>query len=306
MIVPATDGPATLADCLAAIAAADAPPEEVVVVEDSGLAGAAAARNLGVSRSTGELLVFVDADVIVRRDVFSRIREAFDGDPELTAIFGSYDDTPAAAGPVSGFRNLLHHYVHQQAGGTARTFWAGLGAIRRSAFERLGGFVDHPIEDIELGMRLSASGGRIRLDPQIQGCHTKAWSLRTMVRTDLLVRGAPWVDLLLRQRSMPAALNLGWRHRLSALASLSLLAAAALLSAPIAVGAFVALLALNLPFYRLLVRRRGGWEAAVGVVLHVIHHLVAVAALLLGVTLFAVRRRAGSDAVSNQAGSQAA
>ena len=34
--------------------------------------------------------------------------------PASTALFGSYDDAPAAPGLVSQFRNLLHHYVHQQ------------------------------------------------------------------------------------------------------------------------------------------------------------------------------------------------
>ncbi|MGH7896935.1 MAG: acetone carboxylase subunit gamma, partial [Candidatus Binatia bacterium] len=40
----------------------------------------------------------------------------------------------------SRFRNLLHRHVHQEGAGPATTFWAGLGAIRREAFERVGGF----------------------------------------------------------------------------------------------------------------------------------------------------------------------
>ena len=60
------------------------------------------------------------------------------------------------------------------------------------------------------------------LDPAIQGTHLKAWTLRSMVRTDFARRGVPWVALLLRSghlRSTAATtLNLGWRHRASAAA----------------------------------------------------------------------------------------
>ena len=296
MVVPATNAPPTLRACLDAIAAADG-PDEIVVVDDSRVRSPAAARNLGVARSSGDVIVFVDADVAVAPDVFERIAAAFDDDPSLTALFGSYEDAPPARGPVSGFRNLLHHHVHQRAGGTTGTFWAGLGAIRRGAFERAGGFVEHPVEDIELGMRLAASGASIRLEPAIQGAHLKAWNLFSMIRTDLLVRGAPWVGLLLEHRSPSAALNLGWRHRLSALASLAILVGAALLSAAVVVAAVAALVALNFSFYRLIVRRRGVLQAAAGVLLHVVHHLVAVVALVLGIVLYVAARSAAREEV---------
>lgn len=296
-VVPATDRPPTLDGCLAAIEAAHDGPDEVIVVDEPTQLHPATARNSGAARATADVLVFVDADVRVHPDAFAKIAAAFAADPELDALFGSYDDDPPARDPVSGFRNLLHHHVHQHAGGEAKTFWAGLGAIRRSTFERLGGFVEHPVEDIELGMRLHERGGRIRLDPEVQGAHLKRWSLASMVRTDLLVRGAPWVGLLLRHRSAAVGLNLGWRHRLSALASLALLAAvgaaaaAELLALLLAGGALALLTTLNFSFYRLLARRRGLRQAALGLVLHVVHHLVAVAALVLGLALFVVAHR---------------
>ena len=133
-IVPATDAPATLGRCLAALAAADEPPEEVIVVDSADRPGPAAARNEGARRAIGELLVFVDADVEPHRDAFTRLRAAFAADPGLDALFGSYDDDPADQALVSRFRNLLHHHVHQEGAGPAETFWAGLGAIRRDSF----------------------------------------------------------------------------------------------------------------------------------------------------------------------------
>lgn len=293
VVVPATNRPPTLEACLAAIQTASAPPEQVVVVDDPAIRHPALARNAGVRRATGDVLVFVDADVTVHPDVFDRIRRVFTDNPDLAALFGSYDDAPAARGIVSVFRNLLHHHVHQNAPGPAGTFWAGLGAIRRQVFEACGGFVEHPIEDIELGMRLSASGARILLDPSIQGKHLKEWRLGSMVRTDLFVRGIPWVGLLIDYRgsASTSALNLGWRHRLSALASILLLVTLALWKPWWALAVLAAIVVMNLPFYRLLVRCEGLPRAAVGVLLHILHHLISVAAVPAGVISYFMRRR---------------
>jgi glycosyltransferase involved in cell wall biosynthesis len=275
-IVPATNAPPTLRSCLDAIRAADEPPEELIVVGDG--RGPADARNRGAADATGDVLVFVDADVVVHSDAFARIRRAFAAEPSLDALFGSYDDRPAAPGTVSAFRNLLHHHVHQEGAGAATTFWAGLGAVRRNVFQEAGGFdaARYPrpsVEDIDLGTRLSEAGRRIELDPALQGTHLKAWSLAGMVETDLWDRGVPWVELLLRYSARSEALNLGWRHRASAVASVA--AALSVLGgrwrrAVVALGVLVAL---NHSFYALLARRRGRLEAVTGVGLHALHHV---------------------------------
>ncbi len=188
---------------------------------------------------------------------------------------------------VSNFRNLLHHHVHQQNAGAASTFWAGLGAMRRDVFESVGGFdADRyrvpSVEDIDLGTRIVDAGYRIELDPAIQGTHLKNWSLGSMVETDFWQRGVPWVELLLRRGTHSAALNLGWRNRLSAL--VSVLAAVSILRGNYrsAVGALAVLAALNRSFYSLLARRRGQAEATIGVGLHAIHHVTAASSLPVG------------------------
>ncbi len=256
VVVPATNAPPTLPLCLEAIRAALQPPEEILVVDEPWQTSPGRARNLGAARARGDVLVFVDADVRVHQDAFVRIRRAFDRDPGLTAVFGSYDDRPASPGVISSFRNLLHHHVHQSSPGRATTFWAGLGAVRRDTFLRVRGFDEQrypraSIEDIELGLRLTDAGSVIRLDPDLLGTHLKLWTLLGMIRSDLLDRGMPWVALLLRRRSASRALNLGWRHRVSTLAA----------------------------------------EAAVGVVLHWVHHLTAAAALPAGVAQHVIRSR---------------
>jgi len=284
-IVPATDEPATESRCTTALRTGSRPPDELIVQRGPAGAGPAAARNAGAGQAKAEVLVFVDSDVEVHPDALARIERHFADDPDLAAVFGAYDDRPAAPNPTSQFRNLLHHHVHLSSPGEAETFWAGLGAVRRAEFEAVGGFDpvrfrESSIEDVELGMRLRESGARLLLDPAIQGRHLKAWTPLTMARTDLLRRGVPWMRLLLRRGRGSAALNLGWRHRASAIASL-LVALAALLRRPrVALGGLLALASLNRDFYRLLARRGGSRLLLAGIALHVVHLLTAVAAFL--------------------------
>jgi GT2 family glycosyltransferase len=299
-IVPATDRPATLARCVGAVTSALEPPEELLVIDGPKGGGPAAARNEGVSRATGDIVVFVDADVEVHPDAFVRIRRAFERDADLAAIFGSYDDDPQRNGVVSDFRNLLHHHVHHSGAGQASTFWAGLGAIRRESFLAIGGFdverFPRPsVEDIDLGMRLARQGGRIVLDPRIQGKHLKRWSLRGMIQTDLLRRGVPWLRLLLENDSSSAALNLSPRNRASAAASVTLLLALVTRRPKLAGAAFLTLLSLNARFYLLLLSKRGINQAATGLPLHVLHHLVSVAAVPIALLEhFSTRTRGNS------------
>jgi Glycosyl transferase family 2 len=293
-IVPATNDPATIEACTDAIQSGELAPDELIVVTQAAAPGPAAARNEGADRATGDILVFVDADVVVHADAFARIRAAFDADPALVAIFGSYDDAPVEDGVVTGFRNLLHHFVHQSSPGEASTFWTGLGAIRRDVFVSAGGFdaERYPmpsIEDVELGMRLAEAGRKVRLDPELQGTHLKRWSLGEMLETDLRRRGLPWVLLLLEQRTVSTTLNLGWRHRLSA--SLSVFAAAAVLARKprLALATLGGLVLVNRDFYRLLLRRQGPARAAAGVGLHALHHITGVAAVPLALAVHASR-----------------
>jgi glycosyl transferase family 2 len=293
VIVPATNGPPTLEQCTAAVAGGEEAPDELLVVAEPRDANPARARNIGARKAAGDVLVFVDADVQVHPCALRRIRAAFLADPELTALFGAYDDAPADASVVSWFRNLLHHHVHHQNAGPATTFWTGLGAVRRDAFFAAGGFDERLdwLEDIDLGMRLTAAGGRILLDPRIQGKHLKRWSFTSMLRTDFTGRAIPWTLLMLRSGSSSAELNLGWRHRLSAIVSIAAATAAVTRRTPTAAVAAGTLVALNQTFYALLLRRGGPARAGAGVGLHVLHHLTAASAVPVAVAIHLITRR---------------
>ncbi len=227
-----------------------------------------AARNIGAQRAGGDLLYFIDADVVAHADAIGKVRETFDEAPGLSALIGSYDDEPGSPQLLAQYKNLQHHYVHQTGGEEAFTFWAGCGAIRREVFESMGGFdasyAEPSIEDIELGYRLKAAGHRIRLRKDLQVKHLKRWTAVSLVKTDFFRRALPWSELILRQKNLANDLNINSASRLSVvcvyLLTLSLAAAPWFhQTLMLAAACTLALLVINQHFYRFFLRKRGPW-----------------------------------------------
>ena len=312
LIVPVHNGESVLRACLERLGELDPPPDECIVVDDgssdlsrfiaraAGMRvistgaplGPARARNLGARHATGDVLLFVDADVLAPIDVVARVRELFAADPSLAAVIGSYDDAPAQDDFFSQYRNLLHHYVHQTGREEASTFWSGCGAIRREVFLRHGGFcacfVRPSVEDIELGARLRRAGEKIRLVKSLQAKHLKRWTFFSILRTDLFDRAVPWTRLILRERRMPADLNLRWGQRVStALWSAAAVALPAALWQPalawVAAGCAAVAVVLNAGFYRFLADKRGLWFAVRAIPMHGLYFLCCAAGFAVGV-----------------------
>lgn len=255
VVVPVRNGARDLAACLDAIAAAVPAPAEVIVVDDASTDGTAEvalgrgatvlrldsnhgpayARNRGAEAARGEIVFFTDADVRVRPDAIGIAADALRRGGSVAAILGSYDESPADPGFVSQYKNLFHHWVHQHSREEASTFWTGCGAIRRETFLAVGGFNEGyrrpSIEDIELGARLRAAGCRIRLEKRMQATHAKRWRLWNLLRTDVQLRGAPWIALMLRDRHWPKELNLSTASKAATV--VSVLFAAAMLAVPV-------------------------------------------------------------------------
>jgi hypothetical protein len=174
--------------------------------------------------------------------------------------------------------------------------------VRRERFLALGGFDANAyrqpcIEDIEFGLRLHDDGGKILLDPTIQGTHHKRWTLSLMVRTDIQQRAIPWSLLLLSRRQIPPTLNLSTSARISAglalvvplaLAATALAATALPLLTPwpalIAIGALMVWVLLNRSFLGLLLRQGGIRLAAPGallLLLYLIYSSLSFAAVVI-------------------------
>ena len=259
------------------------------VFSSGGRKGPGGARNVAAQHARGALLWFVDADVIVHDDAATRIAHSF-GDPGVVAIFGSYDDTPAAENFLSQYKNLVHHFYHQRGPEEASTFWAGCGVVRRSAFLAVGGFdverYKYPsIEDIELGYRLRAAGGRIRMCFALQGTHLKEWRFVNLVHTEIFRRAIPWSRLILESRHRADHLNVDGGERIRAGLAAALLLALLLVAAglaswwvPIAIFAVAGLA--NIELLRLFQRRKGLAFSIGGLLFHQLYYLYSSAAFV--------------------------
>lgn len=238
VIIPAHRGNEDLRRCLTCVSQTRPPPDEwIVVLDDSdeiaremALAfdaqvaqtpkrgGPAQARNLGARLAQSDILFFVDADVLIPPDAIAKVKQTFQHEPELAAVFGSYDDSPGQPNFLSQYKNLLHHYVHQTAQEEASTFWTGCGAIRRELFLALGGlnegYRQPAIEDIELGYRLKRAGYRIRLRKSLQAKHLKRWDIVSLLRADFFARALPWSTLILENHGFINDLNINVSSRI--------------------------------------------------------------------------------------------
>lgn len=320
IIVPLHHGGASFRRCLSGLRRAVPAPSEIIVVadgesdgswrvaEEAGATvlklatrgGPARARNLGASAARGDILYFVDADVEIPRDAVGRVVSAFEREPELAAVFGSYDDSPGEPNFLSQYKNLLHHYGHQTGREEASTFWGACGAIRRDVFRETGGFDERyrwpSIEDIELGYRLRQAGYRIRLLKSLQVKHLKRWDVGSLLKSDWCHRALPWSRLILRSRGFINDLNVAVSGRVSVALTYGLLASliggwwwrgAWALTALLA----IALLVLNLPLYRFFHRKRGLGFAIRTIPWHWFYFLYSGLAFLIGFLSAALPRR---------------
>lgn len=239
VIIPAYNAERHLGQCLQALRQSNDQDFELIVIDDgsedrtrevaaeygakvlasAARSGPASARNLGAEHAGGAILFFIDSDVCVKADSIKKVKSRFKNDAKLDALIGSYDMAPKSADFLSQYRNLMHAYVHQHGSEQACTFWSGCGAIRKEVFIEMSGFSEDygrpAIEDIELGYRMVRAGRKIVLDHSLLVTHLKRWTFWGLVKTDIMDRGVPWTELILRDRFMPNDLNVMLSQRIS-------------------------------------------------------------------------------------------
>lgn len=279
-----------------AVKAQDVAPAnlEIRVFHQTGR-GPAAARNFLARKARGRYLFFLDADTVPCHDTVACARNIIAEHPGIEAFFGSYDDAPEHPSLISTYRNLLHHFTHQQSsGGTVSTFWCGCGVILRDLYLESGGlseFYSRPsIEDIELGLRITRKGTKVRIFSKLQVKHRKRWTLSKWLHTDLFCRGIPWVRLMRSSNQWDNQLNFTWGQRIAAIAAFGTVSFAGaspftpILLGP-AIAAFGVFVCLNSGFFGLVAKKRGILGTAAIIPCHLAYALICVVSLLAGILM---------------------
>ena len=116
--------------------------------------GPAAARNAGVSATVSDVIVFVDADVLLPRDFLARLARHYEQGADSVAVEAAVPTTDAS---YERFVQAQHHYLY---GAEREVGWSQAFSCRRSLAIRAGLFPEAlPVpggEDGEFVRRLSA------------------------------------------------------------------------------------------------------------------------------------------------------
>jgi glycosyltransferase involved in cell wall biosynthesis len=171
-VIIATKDRATLLDgALASLAAQhSAPPMQVIVVDNGStddtkavaekhgatyvyepVPNRGAARNRGIASATGEIVLFIDDDVVLPPGFIAAHARAHESTPEPRAVSGPIINVPnAQARPKPGFRNFSNAF-----------FCTCNVSVPTAALTSVGGFDEqfelYGWEDTELGVRLRDS-----------------------------------------------------------------------------------------------------------------------------------------------------
>lgn len=334
VIVPAYNAAATLPECLAALRRSRRQADEIILFDDGSTdataqiarsygarvisgekraQGPAVGRNLAAAAAAAPIVAFVDADVEVAPETLGKL-EAPIASGQAVATFGSYDSSPKSRRIAALYANLRHHWVHQHGRSEAFTFWSGIGAVRSDVLRAHGGFdtafTKPSIEDIDLGVRIIESGGRIRLVKDAFGTHHKDWSVFQLWRTDIFERAIPWARLIKDKRGRANDLNISRRERASAIAAQLVVPAAAIAAWncnwwPVPVITIGCYLALNASFLAFLYKRGGARLAIAGSFLHLCYHVYASATFLLVSTGLVSRSARSKTIIANTGRTQA-
>lgn len=193
-------------EALLALEGPDGPPELILVDDGStdGTAdalagypvrvagrpngGPAAARNTGWRASSGDVVLFTDADCIPPPGWVKGMLGAF-ADPLVGAAGGGYD----IANPKSRLSRLIHaEILRRHAGMPSRVKALGSYnlAVRRDVLDRVGGFDESFAtssgEDNDLSYRVRAAGFQLAFDPSCTVAHRHPERVRPYLRTQFV------------------------------------------------------------------------------------------------------------------------
>ena len=207
IIIPTRNSAPTLLACLKAIERSTVVAHEIIVVDDGSSDGSGEiaeaegvilvklngnrhanyCRNVGAEHASGDILLFLDSDVVLQPDT---IRNALDSlsNGRCDVVVGLYSDRHVHPNVASQYKNLWIRYSYLRSRENVDWIFGAIALIRKQAFHNAGGF-DRTLfrnkgGDLELGKRITDVHPSIVLNPRVEVEHLKKHVLTTLLRND--------------------------------------------------------------------------------------------------------------------------
>ena len=209
IIIPVYNSSFTLKECLDSIFSSTFKDYEVIVVSGNSTddsikiakqfqikiielpekKGPALARNKGSQVAQGDIILFLDSDVIINKNSLSLIIDKFSL-AEVNAIQGIYSHEPNYKYLATQFyQSYLCYYVWPENKKYASTLVTGCFAIRKEIFNKFGGFdvniENASCEDEKFGYSLIEKGYKILILRDLQVVHRANYNVINFIKRRL-------------------------------------------------------------------------------------------------------------------------
>lgn len=265
--------------------------------------GAGAARNEGAKKAKGDILLFIDSDIVIEKDTISKFVNSFSSQNGMDAIVGIYSKSSIQKNIVTRYKTLFLHFNHLSP---SPRFWSGCGAIRKKAFNQIGMF-DETLkgafcEDTLLGYNIIANGYSIGINKDIQVQHLHPYSFLGLLKNDFL-KTKVWLSILRKRNIVQNTascdkvilgyyLNAGNFLSITSIYCIMLFSVLILVRLEfifIAIIFLIAFLILNTNFYKLVIKEEGMIFVILATGLHIVSFLVAGIAVICVIVEYMVK-----------------
>ncbi|MDD5440151.1 MAG: glycosyltransferase family 2 protein [Candidatus Omnitrophica bacterium] len=225
IIVPVYNGEKTLGHCLSAVFAnIREGAAEVIVVDDKSTdssadiakrypctlielpenKGSGAARNAGMEKARGDIVLFIDADIVINGNTLGIIKEDFSRNPGPSAVVGILD-AECGENFFSQYKNCYMNYTFSRMPSYVDFLFSSILAVRKSEYLCFKSD-KFKTDDTELGQRYKLAGKVIFLDKRLTVQHLKKYTLASLLKNEFQIPFC-WAKLFVKYMGLSDVLS---------------------------------------------------------------------------------------------------